>query len=151
MVSNRIRPATELGGQMESQRKSGTVIVTGAGRGLGLAVARGQLASGNRVVAVIRKEEQAAGLQAELGDNAVVLVSDVAHPEAPGLAGEAAMSRWGHIDALVNNAGIIGPMAPLAEAEDRLWDETVSIDLIAPARFIRRFIQAQDGSRSARV
>ena len=136
---------------MKTAGKSEAIIVTGAGQGLGLSVAQSQVASGNRVVAVLRKDEQAAALQAELGDNAVVLVADVAKPDAPGLAVEAARSRWGHVDGLVNNAGIIGPMAPLAETEDRLWDQTVSVDLIAPARFMRAFIQAQDGSRTARI
>lgn len=78
-------------------------IVTGAGSGIGRAVVRRYLAEGARVVAVVRKQEDVAGLEAE---GSAVIVGDVSKYETAGLAVAEAEARFGGLDCYVANAGL---------------------------------------------
>src|SRR5579875_2202493 len=92
------------------QRYAGrTAIVTGASRGIGLAVAARFVAEGGRVVITARKPE---GLQAALEslavgeEQAVAVAGRADDPEHQAEAVEIAVSRFGGLDVLVNNTGI---------------------------------------------
>ena len=78
-------------------------VVTGAGSGIGRAVVRRYLAEGARVVAVVRKEADRAGLEAE---GAVVVTGDVGNYATSAAAVAAAQDHWGGLDAFVANAGL---------------------------------------------
>jgi NAD(P)-dependent dehydrogenase (short-subunit alcohol dehydrogenase family) len=79
-------------------------FITGAGRGLGVDIAKAALAAGHAVVATGR---DAGKVAAAIGDHADLLVVklDVTHPEDARAAVEAAVGKFGRIDVLVNNAG----------------------------------------------
>jgi NAD(P)-dependent dehydrogenase (short-subunit alcohol dehydrogenase family) len=79
-------------------------LITGAGRGLGVDIAKAALASGHAVVATGR---DAAKVAAAVGDrdNLLAIRLDVTRPQDPQAAVEAAVARFGRIDILVNNAG----------------------------------------------
>jgi NAD(P)-dependent dehydrogenase (short-subunit alcohol dehydrogenase family) len=79
-------------------------LITGAGRGLGLHIAKAVAAAGDAVVATGRDNAKVA---AAVGDHANVLTIklDVTHPQDAQAAVEAAVGRFGRIDVLVNNAG----------------------------------------------
>ncbi|MER7751188.1 SDR family NAD(P)-dependent oxidoreductase [Kitasatospora sp. NPDC097643] len=79
-----------------------TALVTGAGRGIGLAVAAALHGRGHRVLLGVRDEEAGRKAAAELGGRAEVLVLDVADPASVARAAAAA----GPVDVLVNNAGV---------------------------------------------
>jgi len=86
---------------------SRTAIVTGAGRGIGAAIARALDASGHRVALVARSADELAAVAATLERDPVVIVADLALPEAPTEAIETAAAAFdGRVDVLVNNAGI---------------------------------------------
>src|SRR2546421_967941 len=79
-------------------------LITGAGRGMGVHIAKAALAAGNAVVATGRNTDtvtKAAGF----ADDLLVVKLDVTHPEDAQTAVKAAVDRFGHIDVLVNNAG----------------------------------------------
>jgi NAD(P)-dependent dehydrogenase (short-subunit alcohol dehydrogenase family) len=82
------------------------VLVTGAGRGLGVEIARQLVDAGDTVVVAARDAEAAASTAKELGERAWPLTLDVTEPESVQAAVEAVDRRHGRLDALVNNAAI---------------------------------------------
>jgi 3-oxoacyl-[acyl-carrier protein] reductase len=106
-----------------------TAIVTGAATGIGEAIARRLAAAGAAVACADLDPEGAASVARSLGGEAFPVRLDVSDPEsvAAGVAG--VMSRRGAIDVLVNNAGVAGRAAPLAEQTDEDWQRTLAVNL----------------------
>jgi len=117
------------------------VLITGASAGIGEATARRFAAGGFRIVAVARGQDRLDQLAAALsGQTAVeILVGDVGAKDVPGRAVDLAMSRFGRLDCLVNNAGS-GRWAPVDQTDDAMLDEVIDISLKAPFRFCRAAI-----------
>ena len=105
-------------------------LVTGAARGIGLATARRFLAEGWRVALLdIEHEllhEVVAGLMKP--DNTLALCCDVSDAKAVGVAIDQVRSRFGRLDALVNNAGVAA-FAPLLETSDDDWNRILAVNL----------------------
>lgn len=116
------------------------VIVTGASKGVGKAIAQEIIQDGGHVVALVRSQASAAALAKDLGDGAVIVTHDVTAPEAPRAAIEAGLARFGRIDALVNNAGTVDPIGRFGETDEAQWEAAIATNLIAPQRFIRAFL-----------
>jgi NAD(P)-dependent dehydrogenase (short-subunit alcohol dehydrogenase family) len=110
-------------------------LITGASRGIGLAVARRAAAAGDRVALVARgpEVEQAAR---ELGAGALALRADIARAEALDGLAAAVRSAWGGVDCIVNNAGLHrgGRVGSLAQAD---WDAVLAVNLTGPFALIR--------------
>lgn len=107
-----------------------TVLVTGAGRGIGRATALAFAAEGCKVACVARTGEQVertARLVAEAGGEALALEGDVACEESVARFTAAAVCRLGDIDILVNNAGVFS-VTPLAETTLEQWDRTMGVN-----------------------
>ena len=114
---------------MTRQHQPGRVaVVTGAGSGIGRAVARLMLAEGYRVVLAGRREaplqETAAGHA-----QAFVVACDITVPEDVERLFAAARGRWDRVDVLFNNAGVFGPAASVDEISLADWDATVAVNL----------------------
>jgi NAD(P)-dependent dehydrogenase (short-subunit alcohol dehydrogenase family) len=94
-----------------------TWLITGAGRGIGLAVAQAQLARGGRVYAGVRDHPspELVALQSEHGDRLTCIALDVRDSEAVAKASRAVA---GPIDVLFNNAAIFGPRGPSFRGQD---------------------------------
>ena len=105
------------------------VVITGASRGIGAAAVRAFAASGARVAAMARNTAQVAELAAELGPDVMALGCDVADWASVQAAITAVHTRWGRIDVLVNNAGVIDPIARLADADTAAWGQSIDINL----------------------
>ena len=106
-------------------------IVTGGGRGLGLAVAQALARSGRDIVLAEINEETArtaAGTLEQLGASVLVQVTDVASRASVAALVEATMQRFGRLDILVNNAAVIAP-APTLEMTEEQWDRVIDIGL----------------------
>jgi NAD(P)-dependent dehydrogenase (short-subunit alcohol dehydrogenase family) len=84
-----------------------TAIVTGAGRGIGAAIARSLDAAGARVVLVARTGSELDEVAAALAHDPVTVVADLGTPDGPSAAAEAAIAALdGRVDVLVNNAAV---------------------------------------------
>jgi 3-oxoacyl-[acyl-carrier protein] reductase len=106
-------------------------IVTGAGRGIGRAIALELARLGANVVVAELAQEAAAGTVAELeeltGRRGLALATDVTRAEDRRAMVEQTMQKFGKIDVLVNNAGIYRTMSPLDITEDH-WDEVMDVN-----------------------
>lgn len=109
-----------------------TAIITGAGTGIGAAVAKAFAAQGANVVLVGRRRmplNQTAKEIHAAGDTCDVVRADVSVPgDVRSLFKCAKRFGTGRVDIVVNNAGILGPLAPLARYPLRAWDEVMRIN-----------------------
>ena len=103
-------------------------VVTGAGSGIGRAVARLMMAEGYRVVLAGRREAQL--LETAAGHaQALAVPCDVTVPDDVERLFAAATGRWGRVDVLFNNAGVTGPAGSVDEISLADWDATVAVNL----------------------
>jgi NAD(P)-dependent dehydrogenase (short-subunit alcohol dehydrogenase family) len=103
-------------------------VVTGAGSGIGRAVARLMLAGGYRVALAGRREAQLHET-ADGHPEALALACDVTRPDDVERLFEATRQRWGRVDVLFNNAGVFGPAASVDEISLADWNATVAVNL----------------------
>ncbi|MBB3751903.1 NAD(P)-dependent dehydrogenase (short-subunit alcohol dehydrogenase family) [Mycolicibacterium sp. BK634] len=116
-------------------------VVTGASSGIGFACATQLAGMGMAVVGTGRDADRLAGLADAIGDpeRIATVAVDLTDDDAPQRIVDAAVSRWGHIDFLVNNAGVGSPK-PLHETDDETLDYFLGIMLRAPFRLARDVI-----------
>ena len=115
-------------------------LVTGASRGIGAALALEFAQAGAHVVAVARTvgglEELDDRIKA--GGGSVTLVPlDVKDSEGIARLALALNDRYQRLDVLVGNAGILGPLSPLAHVEPKDWDNLIAVNVTANWQFIR--------------
>ncbi|MGB0160856.1 MAG: SDR family oxidoreductase, partial [Candidatus Puniceispirillaceae bacterium] len=105
-----------------------SIIITGAGRGIGAATAYAFLDAGYRVGLIGRNEDT---LAATAGghENALVLTCDVGEPDQVEAAFARAYDEWGRIDVLFNNAGRGSPARTIDETSVEDWLDVVQINL----------------------
>jgi 3-oxoacyl-[acyl-carrier protein] reductase len=118
------------------------LLITGASAGIGDGIARHFGTRGYRIVAVARRREKLEALrQALAGTTDVeILAGDVSDPEVPTQAVALAMSRFGRLDVLINNAGSAKWM-PVAQCDDDVLEEIVAISIRGPFRFSREALK----------
>ena len=122
------------------------IVLTGVSRGVGLATARLFLAEGAEVIGVARDEARVRGARAELGlgsaaERFEALVLDVASDAAAARAAERVAARWGALDVLWNNAGVMLSEAPSFAEEPRgALESTLAINLMAPFRLTQAML-----------
>lgn len=114
-----------------------TVIITGASRGIGAAVARAASRQGAGLVLVARDEERLNALAATLPGPTAVVVGSVADTETAANAVDAAEALGGTLWGLVNNAGINPYYHGLVETPLAEWDEVIQVNLLGSAIFAR--------------
>jgi len=103
-----------------------TAIVTGAGSGFGAGIAARFAAEGARVLVVDLNEGAARGVAADIGGTAQV--ADVSRASDVAAMTEAALTKWGRIDILINNAGITHMPKPLEEVSEEEFDRVLSVN-----------------------
>jgi NADP-dependent 3-hydroxy acid dehydrogenase YdfG len=128
-----------------------TAVVTGASRGIGEAVARSLSTAGARVALVARGREPLERLAAALGASAFAVPCDLRDAGAVNAAVQAIIAKLGGSPRiLVNDAGIfrVGPLHELA-TED--FEVMVSVNLVAPFRFIHAFLPAMLAGKAGHI
>ena len=128
-------------------------VITGAGRGIGRAIALSYAREGAKLALAARSEaelQEAVGSVSELGAEAIAVPTDVtSHEDTERLAREV-VDRFGRIDVLVNNAGISGPVGPLQGNDIADWVNTITVNVTGTFLVCRAVIPAmldQDGGK----
>ncbi len=106
-------------------------IVTGASSGLGARFARVLDAAGANVVVVARRRERLEQLAAELGNDALAVDQDLSRVDDVGAVIDRALERFGRVDVLVNNAGMVD-VHPAEEEPLEEFRKVIDVNLVAP-------------------
>ena len=113
-------------------------VVTGAGAGIGRAIAARFAAAGEEVVVVDRDKVRADAAAAELGCEAFHV--DVSQESEVASLAEALRERFGRVDVLVNNAGYASREGSLVEMTRKAWDLTIAVNLTGPFLMSRHLV-----------
>ncbi len=117
-----------------------TAVVTGASRGIGLAVSRALADQGARVVMLARSAEELRTRAQELGDRAYAVPCDVTSANAMDQAISAIRAHLGGApDVIVNNAGSFR-LSPIEHTTPDEFERTIAVNLAAPFRLVRAFL-----------
>jgi 2-dehydro-3-deoxy-L-rhamnonate dehydrogenase (NAD+) len=128
-----------------------TALVTGAGRGIGLAITQRLLADGARVVMVDRDAALVEGAAKRLGPAARAIVADVTRTVDVDASVKAAHDWHGRLDIVVNNAGITGRSFPTWELTDEDWQQVIGVDLTSVFLVCRAAVRVMRPRRSGRL
>ena len=130
-------------------------IITGAGQGIGKAIARRLAKDGmNIAIADINLETaQAAAdeIAKEFGGEAMAVKCNVAQEEEVNAAVQAVLDRFGTIDVLVNNAGVLSLKKPFVEYTKADWDKLFSINFMGDVFFCKAVIPTLKEKKSGRI
>ncbi len=130
------------------------VVVTGASRGIGRAAAIALAEAGAHVVAVARTvgglEELDDAIRAR-GGAATLVPLDLKDAPAIDRLGAVLYERWGRLDGLFANAGLLGAITPLAHLAPKVWDDVMAVNVTANWRLIRSFDALLRRSTAGRV
>jgi NAD(P)-dependent dehydrogenase (short-subunit alcohol dehydrogenase family) len=141
---------------MSAGRLQGRIaLITGASRGIGAAVARRYAEEGAHLVLVARTtgalEELDDEIQQITGTPATLVPMDLTDYDEIDHMGAALHERFGHLDILVGNAGILGTLSPLGHIDPKVWDQTMAVNLTANWRLLRSMdplLQRSDAGRA---
>lgn len=121
--------------------KDKIALITGASRGIGKAVAKRYAAEGAQTILIARSTE---GLErvddeicAEGGLKPVLVVLDLTHNDKIDAIGPSLLERFGKLDILVGNAGVLGELSPLTHQEPKNWHKVIDVNLTANWRLLR--------------
>src|SRR5271166_6525793 len=141
-----------------ANENSRIVLVTGASRGIGRAAALAFARTGAHVVALARTQgaleeldDEIRALRPEDESPATLVPLDLRDFAALDRLGEALYRRWGRLDALVGNAGILGVLSPLHHVDPKEWDEVLAVNVTANWRLIRSLDPLLRRSAAGRV
>lgn len=134
--------------------KGKVTVVTGAGRGIGRAIAIRFAQEGSAVLLTARTREQIEAVAAEVnsaGGKSAAIVADVSRESDCQSIVNAARKHFGRIDILVNNAGILGPVKAVEEISPQQWDEVITVNLRGPFLLSRLVVPEMYQRRSGAI
>ena len=138
---------------MSKRLQDRLAVVTGASRGIGRAVALSFAREGAHVVLLARTvgglEELDDEIRAE-GGSATLVPVDLADHDALDRLGGSLFERWGKLDILIGNAGLLGQLSPVGHIEPKVWSDVMAVNVTANWRLIRSLdplLQRSDAGR----
>jgi NAD(P)-dependent dehydrogenase (short-subunit alcohol dehydrogenase family) len=132
-------------------------LITGASRGIGRAVAlrfaqeRAELILAARTQGALEEVDDEIR---QLGRQATLVPADLTDYPVIDRMGAAVYERWGRLDVLVGNAGLLGVLSPLGHISPEIWEQVMAVNLTANWRLIRSFdplLRASDAGRAVFV
>ena len=123
-------------------------IVTGAAGGIGQAISRRLIAEGAKVLLADLDGGKAAQAAADIGQGGAAATGqacDVSIEADVERACDAAMTRWGRLDVVVNNAGLM-TFAPIRDLTEEAWLKELRVDLLGAALFVKHAFRRMEGS-----
>ncbi len=129
-------------------------LVTGASRGIGRAVALELARAGAHVIALARTQGALEALDDTIrgeGNGATLVPCDLKDFDALDRLGAAIFERWGKLDIFIGNAGVLGPVTPLAHVEPRQWEDAFAVNVTANWRLIRSLDPLLRAAEAGRV
>ena len=109
--------------------KGKTVLITGASRGIGEAAARAFAGAGANVVLAARDADAVGRIAAEIGAQAAGVACDVSDMGQVQAAVDLAVSRFGALDILIGNAGVIEPIGSIGATDPAAWGRAIDVNL----------------------
>ena len=128
-----------------------TAIVTGAARGIGLAIASRLAADGARVAVLDLDAREAQVAAGKIGAGAMAIAADVTKTSEVDSAMSRVVQQWGRLDILVNNAGITGRSFPIWELSDEDWRRVIDVDLTSVFLCCRAAVRVMLGQGAGRI
>ena len=125
-------------------------LVTGAGRGIGKAIAERLAAEGAKVAVADIDPATAAATAAEIGRGAIAVTMDVTDGASVRDAVAETAKQLGPIDVLVNNAGW-DKIEPFVKSQEETWDRVIAINLKGPIRCARAVLDSMIERRSGKI
>jgi NAD(P)-dependent dehydrogenase (short-subunit alcohol dehydrogenase family) len=133
-------PARQVKTLTDQTATSRIALVTGASRGIGAALALALAKAGHHVVAVARTTgglEELDDLVQAAGGSATLVPLDLKDMDGIARLALALNERYGRLDVLVGNAGVLGPLSPLDHVEPKYFDDCMTVNVKANWQFIR--------------
>jgi NAD(P)-dependent dehydrogenase (short-subunit alcohol dehydrogenase family) len=129
-------------------------VVTGASRGIGRAAALALAEAGAHIIALARTqgalEELDDAIRGKGGSTTLVPV-DMKDLDALDRLGAAIHERWGKLDILLGNAGVLGELSPITHIDQPVWDDVMAVNVTANYRLLRSMdplLRASDAGRA---
>jgi NAD(P)-dependent dehydrogenase (short-subunit alcohol dehydrogenase family) len=127
-------------------------IIAGAGRGLGAALAIALAERGYNITLISRTASEIDGLAEAIGERAVAVAADVSTAAEVKRAVQASLNRFGPPDALLGNAAILGPIAPIETGDIEQWLKTLMVNVFGAYLCLREVIPLmRDGAQALGV
>ena len=137
-----------------NELRNKSILVTGAGRGIGKRLALGLAQAGARVGLLARSQAELDLTKLEIeqaGGNALRVRADVRDLEQTMAAVDRMKVVLGGVDGLVAAAGVLGPIGPLLSSPPKAWAETLEINLLGVVNSVRAVLPAMVEKRSGKI
>ena len=131
--------------------KDKVAVVTGAGSGMGLAIARRFIEEGARVIAADWHPDAVKAAATQIGGSIIAMAADVSKEAQAVAMVDRAVSEFGRIDILVNNAGVMDMFESVADVSDETWRRVLGVNLDGPMYAMRRAVPLMLGQGTGSI